>query len=145
MPAGGASNSSPSHMVRFSGNNSFKGGRPLFDPMSMFKVLTLQVQHNLSDAKMKTIVRCHLSRMLFLDFELGGATSDENTILHLPQIALCPWQQVRPMTKSHQSGHMLSMSMFIIRAGIICSSELVGLRGLRLNRHLLILSITLIP
>jgi hypothetical protein len=30
-----------------------KGGRPPFDPVSMFKVLILQAQHNLSDAKME--------------------------------------------------------------------------------------------
>ena len=29
-----------------------KGGRPPFDPVSMFKALILQAQHNLSDAKM---------------------------------------------------------------------------------------------
>ena len=31
-----------------------KGGRPPFDPVSMFKALILQAQHNLSDAKMET-------------------------------------------------------------------------------------------
>ena len=30
-----------------------KGGRPPFDPVSMFKALILQAQHNLSDAKME--------------------------------------------------------------------------------------------
>lgn len=30
-----------------------KGGRPPFDPVSMFKVLIVQAQHNLSDAKME--------------------------------------------------------------------------------------------
>ena len=29
-----------------------KGGRPPFDPVSMFKALILQAQHNLSDARM---------------------------------------------------------------------------------------------
>ena len=29
-----------------------KGGRPPFDPVSMFKVLVVQAQHNLSDARM---------------------------------------------------------------------------------------------
>ena len=28
-----------------------KGGRPPFDPVSMFKALILQAQHNLSDAR----------------------------------------------------------------------------------------------
>lgn len=48
----------------------------------MFKVLILQAQHNLSDAKMEFMIRDRLSWMRFLGFELGGATPDENTIRH---------------------------------------------------------------
>lgn len=48
----------------------------------MFKVLILQAQHNLSDAKMEFMIRDRLSWMRFLGFELGGASPDENTILH---------------------------------------------------------------
>ena len=59
-----------------------KGGRPPFDPVSMFKALILQAQHNLSDAKMEFMIRDRLSWMRFLNFELGGATPDENTIRH---------------------------------------------------------------
>ncbi len=59
-----------------------KGGRPPFDPVSMFKALILQAQHNLSDAKMEFMIRGRLSWMRFLDFELGGPTPDENTIRH---------------------------------------------------------------
>ena len=59
-----------------------KGGRPPFDPVSMFKVLILQAQHNLSDAKMEFMIRDRLSWMRFLGFELGGAMPDENTIRH---------------------------------------------------------------
>ena len=33
-----------------------KGGRPPFDPVSMFKALILQAQHNLSDAKMEFMI-----------------------------------------------------------------------------------------
>lgn len=59
-----------------------KGGRPPFDPVSMFKALILQAQHNLSDKRMEFMIRDRLSWMRFLDFELGGATPDENTIRH---------------------------------------------------------------
>lgn len=59
-----------------------KGGRPPFDPVSMFKALILQTQHNLSDAKMEFMIKDRLSWMRFLNFELGGATPDENTIRH---------------------------------------------------------------
>lgn len=59
-----------------------KGGRPPFDPVSMFKALILQAQHNLSDAKMEFMIRDRLSWMRFLRFDLGGPTPDENTIRH---------------------------------------------------------------
>ena len=57
-----------------------KGGRPPFDPVSMFKILILQAQHRLSDARMEFMIRDRLSWMRFLDFDLGGPTLDENTI-----------------------------------------------------------------
>jgi IS5 family transposase len=57
-----------------------KGGRPPFDPVSMFKALILQAQHNLSDAKMEFMIRDRLFWMRFLGFDLGGPTPDENTI-----------------------------------------------------------------
>lgn len=59
-----------------------KGGRPAFDPVAMFKVLIVQAQHNLSDAKMEFMIRDRLSWMRFLGFTLGDATPDENTIRH---------------------------------------------------------------
>ena len=34
-----------------------KGGRPPFDPMAMFKILILQAQHNLSDARTEFMIR----------------------------------------------------------------------------------------
>lgn len=57
-----------------------KGGRPSFDPVSMFKALILQAQHNLSDARMEFMIRDRLSWMRFLGFDLGAPTPDENTI-----------------------------------------------------------------
>ena len=59
-----------------------KGGRPPFDAVSMFKVLIVQAQHNLSDAKMEFMIRDRLSWMRFFGFDLGGAMPDENTIRH---------------------------------------------------------------
>lgn len=56
------------------------GGRPPFDPVSMFKALILQAQHNLSDARTEFMIRDRLSWMRFLDFDLGAPTPDENTI-----------------------------------------------------------------
>ena len=56
--------------------------RPPFDPVSMFKALILQAQHNPSDAKMEFMIRDRLSWMRFLGFDLGAPTPDENTIRH---------------------------------------------------------------
>src|SRR5690606_16222054 len=62
-----------------------KGGRPPFDPVAMFKILILQAQHNLSDARTEFMIRDRLSWMRFLGFSLGDRTPDENTIRHFPQ------------------------------------------------------------
>ena len=46
----------------------------------MFKALILQAQHNLNDKRMAFMIRDRLFWMRFLNFDLGGATPDENTI-----------------------------------------------------------------
>lgn len=48
----------------------------------MFKILILQAQHNLSDARAEFMIRDRLSWMRFLGFSLGDRTPDENTIRH---------------------------------------------------------------
>ena len=62
--------------------NGSKGGRPPFDPVSMFRVLIVQARHNLCDARMEFMIRDRLSRMRFSGFDLGGAMPGENTIRH---------------------------------------------------------------
>jgi IS5 family transposase len=59
-----------------------KGGRAPFDSVAIFKVLVVQAQHNLSDARMELMIRDRLSWMRFFGFNLGGAMPDENTIRH---------------------------------------------------------------
>lgn len=59
-----------------------KGGRPPFDLVMMFKVLILQAQHNLSDARMEFMIRDRLSWLRFLGLSLGDRTPDEKTIRH---------------------------------------------------------------
>ena len=59
-----------------------KGGRPPFDPVAMFKVLIVQAQHYLSDARMEFMIRDRLSWMRFFSFSLGGRMPDENAIRH---------------------------------------------------------------
>jgi transposase, IS5 family len=57
-----------------------KGGRPSYDPVTMFKVLVLAAQNNVSDARMEYLIRDRLSWLRFLGFDLGAATPDANTI-----------------------------------------------------------------
>lgn len=57
-----------------------KGGRPPYDPVTMFKVLLLAAQNTVSDARMEFLIRDRLSWLRFLGFDLGAATPDENTI-----------------------------------------------------------------
>lgn len=63
-------------------NDGAKGGRPRFDPVSMFKVLVVQAQQNLSDARLEFMIRYRLSWMRFFGFDLGGTMPDESTIRH---------------------------------------------------------------
>jgi len=57
-----------------------KGGRPPYGPVAMFKVLILQTQHNLSDARTEFMLQDRLSWLRFAGFDLGQKTPDENTI-----------------------------------------------------------------
>ena len=45
-----------------------KGGRPPYDPVTMFKVLVLASMHNLSDERMEFLIRDRLSWLRFLRF-----------------------------------------------------------------------------
>jgi transposase len=53
-----------------------RGGRPAFDPVAMFKVLVVQAQHDLSDARMEFMIRDRLSWMRFFGFDLGKFVFD---------------------------------------------------------------------
>ena len=57
-----------------------KGGRPPYDPVTMFKVLVLASLHNLSDERMEFLIRDRLSWLRFLGFPIGAPTPDQKTI-----------------------------------------------------------------
>ncbi len=59
-----------------------KAGRPPFDPVAMFKMLVVQAQHNLSDARMEFMIRYRLRWTRFFALDLGGGMPDKNTIRH---------------------------------------------------------------
>ena len=57
-----------------------QGGRPPYDPVTMFKVLVLASMHNLSDERMEFLIRDRFSWLRFLGFQIGEATPDQKTI-----------------------------------------------------------------
>jgi len=59
-----------------------KGGRPPYVPVAMFKILLLQAQNDLSDARTEFLIKDRLSWLRFLGFGLNEPTPDENTIRH---------------------------------------------------------------
>jgi transposase len=59
-----------------------KGGRPPYDPVAMLKILLLQAQHDLSEARAEFMTKDRLSWMRFLGFGLNEPTPDESTIRH---------------------------------------------------------------
>ena len=58
----------------------FKGGRPPFDRVLMFKVLILQAMHSLSDERCEYLIKDRLSFMRFLGLNLADPVPDANTI-----------------------------------------------------------------
>ena len=57
-----------------------KGGRPPYDPVTMFKVLVLASMHNLNDERMEFLIWDRLSWLRFPGFEIGEPTPDQKTI-----------------------------------------------------------------
>lgn len=57
-----------------------RGGRPPFDHVLMFKVLTLQTLSNLSDERTEFFLRDRLTWIRFLGLGLGDPVPDANTI-----------------------------------------------------------------
>lgn len=57
-----------------------KGGRPPYDAVPMFKILIIQAQNNLSDARAEFLISDRLSFMRFLGFGLHDRVPDAKTI-----------------------------------------------------------------
>lgn len=57
-----------------------KGGRPPFDPVTMFKILIIQAANNLSDERTEFLINDRLSFMRFLDLSLADRVPDARTI-----------------------------------------------------------------
>ena len=57
-----------------------KGGRPPYDPVTMFKVLVLASMHNPGDERMEFLIRDRLSWLRFPGFQIDEPTPDQKTI-----------------------------------------------------------------
>jgi IS5 family transposase len=57
-----------------------QGGRPPFDPVTMFKVLVIQTANNLADERTEFLINDRLSFMRFLGLSLSDRVPDARTI-----------------------------------------------------------------
>jgi transposase len=57
-----------------------KGGRSLFDPVLMFKILVIQTLNNLSDERTEYLINDRLSFMRFMGLGLSDCVPDAKTI-----------------------------------------------------------------
>jgi hypothetical protein len=57
-----------------------KGARPPFDPVSIFKMLSLRMRRNFSDTHAEFMLGNRVSWMRFAGLDLGAATSGETAI-----------------------------------------------------------------
>jgi transposase, IS5 family len=57
-----------------------QGGRPPFDPVTMFKILVIQAANNLSDERAEFLINDRLSFMRFLGLGLSDRVPDARTI-----------------------------------------------------------------
>ena len=93
---------------------------------SLFKVLIVQTQHNLSDARMEFMIRDRLSWMRFFGFELSGRMPDENTIRHFRNRLTETGTLKRVMQafdwQLHKKGY-IPMSGQIIDATLVCAPK----------------------
>ena len=60
--------------------NDAKGGRPPFDPVTMFKILVIQARNELSDDRAEFLINDRLSFMRFLGLGLTDKIPDAKTI-----------------------------------------------------------------
>ncbi len=57
-----------------------QGGRPPFDPVTMFKILVIQAMDNLSDERAEFLINDRMSFMRFLGLSLSDRVPDARTI-----------------------------------------------------------------
>lgn len=61
-------------------SDGVRGGRPLFDPVMMFKIMVLQTLYDLSDDQAEFVINDRLSFLRFLGLGLGDKVPDAKTI-----------------------------------------------------------------
>jgi transposase, IS5 family len=103
-----------------------KGGRPPFDHVLMFKVLTLQTLSNLSDERTEFFLRDRLTWIRFLGLGLGDPVPDANTI----------WTFREALTKAGAIERLFTLfDEALCEAGYLAMSGQLGLSGISCSGH----------
>jgi transposase len=116
----------PDLVAALSYSTGARGGRPLFDPVPMVKVLVIQTTNNLSDARTEFRINDRLSFMRFLALGLDDRVPDARAIW-LFREKLTKAEAIRGLfarfeTALRASGH-IAMSGQIVGASLIAAPK----------------------
>ena len=100
-----------------------QGGRPPFDPVTMFKVLVIQAANNLSDERTEFLINDRLSFMRFLGLGLSDRVPDARTIW-LFREKLTKAEAIKPLFDRFDTA--LRAAGYIAMGGQIVDASLVA-------------------
>jgi transposase, IS5 family len=101
-----------------------QGGRPPFDPVTMFKILVIQAMDNLSDERAEFLINDRMSFMRFLGLSLSDRVPDARTI-ELFREKLTKAGAIRPLFNRFDAA--LRASGYIAMSGqIVDTRPLIG-------------------
>ena len=100
-----------------------QGGRPPFDPVTMFKVLVIQAANNLSDERTEFLINDRLSFMRFLGLSLSDRVPDARTIW-LFREKLTKAEAIKPLFERFDAA--LRAAGYIAMGGQIVDASLVA-------------------
>jgi transposase len=100
-----------------------QGGRPPFDPVTMFKILVIQAANNLSDERAEFLINDRLSFMRFLGLSLSDRVPDARTIW-LFREKLSKAEAIRPLFERFDAA--LRGAGYIAMGGQIVDASLIA-------------------
>jgi transposase, IS5 family len=104
-------------------SDGVQGGRPPFDPVTMFKILVIQATNNLSDERAEYLINDRLSFMRFLGLGLSDRVPDARTIW-LFRERLTRAGAIRSLFERFDA--MLRQSGYIAMSGQIVDASLIA-------------------